>query len=168
MQGQTDVPLNATGVEQALAAKARLAARPIVTVCSSPLGRARETARIVNRALGCPVVEIEALGECGFGVHEAAEKGTWYDDWLAGITPSGAESYDAFAARAIAGINQALGHSGPVLIVAHGGVYRALERASGASRIAVVPNAVPTRHDPPMDGAAAWTVTVLGQPVESQ
>ena len=47
-QGQTDIPLNAIGVQQAGEAKAHLADIAITTVCSSPLGRALETAKTVS------------------------------------------------------------------------------------------------------------------------
>ncbi|MSQ85383.1 MAG: histidine phosphatase family protein [Alphaproteobacteria bacterium] len=40
MQGQTDTPLNATGIFQAEAAAEIVSTRKIVTICTSPLRRA--------------------------------------------------------------------------------------------------------------------------------
>ena len=53
-QGQLDVPLSATGREQAraLAEQAAAEGRPIVALYTSPLIRARETADIVGARLG--------------------------------------------------------------------------------------------------------------------
>ena len=53
-QGHTDIPLNETGRSQAESAKVRLQDCEIATICCSPLARARETAEIVNQALGHP------------------------------------------------------------------------------------------------------------------
>jgi probable phosphoglycerate mutase len=69
-QGWTDVPLNATGREQALAAAAALAGRPIATVISSDLSRARETAEPIAAGAGVELAVEPALRERGFGVAE--------------------------------------------------------------------------------------------------
>ncbi|TPX05042.1 histidine phosphatase family protein, partial [Schumannella luteola] len=55
LQGSSDIPLNDTGREQALAAERMLAEWTWDAVVSSPLARARETARIVADGLGLPL-----------------------------------------------------------------------------------------------------------------
>jgi probable phosphoglycerate mutase len=127
-QGHSDIPLNETGIAQAHDAKMRLAGCAIGTVCCSPLSRARETAEIVNQALRRPLVVIDALKECGLGAAEGSPRGSWFADWRGGVTPEGAESYEGFIARALVGINTALAQPGPVLIVAHAGIYWAVQR----------------------------------------
>jgi broad specificity phosphatase PhoE len=148
-QGHSDIPLNATGIAQARAAIAPLLGCGIATICTSPLARARMTAEIVNQQLRRPLVVIEALKECGLGVQEGARRGDWFQAWQRGQTPAGAEPYEGFIARALAGINQALAQPGPVLIVAHAGVYWAVQRHAGLDPDARLPNGCPVRHDPP-------------------
>ncbi len=72
LQGWTDIPLNATGMEQARAAKSAFHGVDIQNVCASPLSRARETASIVNDAIGAPLREIDELQEVGFGEWEGS------------------------------------------------------------------------------------------------
>lgn len=161
MQGATDVPLNATGVAQAHRAKEALRGCPIETICCSPLSRAYDTAVIVNEVLRAPIVVVDDLRECSFGVWEGEIRADWYDDWrYRAVTPEGAETYEAFTERALYAVNESLSEEGPVLIVGHGGVYWPVrERTSGTK--GTIPNAVPIRHDPPNGPGSAWTTTVI-------
>ncbi len=165
-QGQQDIPLNATGLAQAESAKALLRGHPIATVCCSPLVRARQTAEILNEVLKAPLIVIDELKECSYGELEGQLKsGPEIDSqWRRGITPPGAETYEAFTARVLQGLETALGHPGPVLIVAHRAVYWPIEvyaRLSGDD----LPNAHPVRLDPPgnhLGGhAGAWSAKLL-------
>src|SRR5690606_10907779 len=82
MQGHTDTPLNACGVEQAKSIARDIADLEIATICCSPLLRARQTAAEVNAPLNRPVVIIDALKECAFGVYEGEpSNGAWRDSW---------------------------------------------------------------------------------------
>lgn len=159
-QGHTDVPLNARGLAQARTARDLLRGRGIVTICCSPLRRARTTAEIVNEVLGLPLVVIDDLAECGLGIREGHLKSTWYADWKAGRTPAGAEPYATFLIRALRGINRALEQDGPVLIVAHGGTYIPVRDHLGLGEIDLR-NCFPMRHMPQADAASAWTVSAL-------
>ncbi len=73
LQGRTDVPLNAEG--RAMAEKARLEYADIhFDICfCSPLIRARETAEILLRGRGIPIVTDARLVEMSFGVCEGVE-----------------------------------------------------------------------------------------------
>ncbi len=159
-QGCTDIPLNAVGRAQAEAARAAIHAAPPVTIAVSPLSRARETAEIVNRDLDLPMVSIDNLRECGFGAMEGEPMGLWFHEWLKGerVIP-GAEPVHHFLARALDGINAALELPGPVLIVAHGGVYRSIRQAAGFTDVGPIPNARPIRHHPPADGYSWRAIT---------
>jgi probable phosphoglycerate mutase len=160
-QGHTDIPLNPTGIAQAHTAVAPLLGCGIATICTSPLARARVTAEIVNQRLRRPLVVIDGLKECGLGVHEGEPRGDWFQAWRRGATPDGAEPYEAFIVRALAGINQALARPGPVLIVAHAGVYWAIQRHGRLDPDALLPNCCPVRHDPPTADVPGWIATVL-------
>ncbi|GAB3499490.1 bifunctional RNase H/acid phosphatase [Amycolatopsis cihanbeyliensis] len=113
--GRGDVPLTELGAQQAAAAAKRLSTMdgllvggepaPVIT---SPLGRARQTARAVADALGGPVTEHAGLTETDFGAWEgltfpeAAQRDpelhrAWLGD--ASVPPPGGESFDAVHRR---------------------------------------------------------------------
>jgi len=162
VQGQVDVPLNSRGIAQAHDARERLRGRTIATICSSPLARAHETARIVNEVLRRPLVLVDELMECNLSGWQGVVGGSWHDDWVGGaVPPGGGESYEGFLSRSLAGINKALAHPGPVLIVAHGGVYWAVQRHATCEDKYDIPNGIPVHHDPPRDLQAIWRTRVL-------
>jgi broad specificity phosphatase PhoE len=160
MQGHTDVPLNANGLAQAARARDQLAGLNFATICTSPLSRARRTAEIVNEKHGRELVIIDALAECSFGPYEGQKAGAWYGTWLAGETPDGVEPRLAFLRRAIDGINAALTHPGPVLIVAHGGVYWAIQEYAKLEKRSLA-NCHPLRHEPPAADFPFWRALAL-------
>ncbi|MGH7041626.1 MAG: histidine phosphatase family protein [Acetobacteraceae bacterium] len=143
-QGNIDIPLNASGIAQARAAAELLRGRGIASIVASPLSRARITAELAGEALGLPVAIDEGLREVAFGVQEGQPMSDWFAEWIAGrATPAGAESFAALRNRAVAAVNRATTHPPPVLVVAHGGLFRALRAAMG-----LVPN-VRTRNGVP-------------------
>jgi len=130
VQGHTDRPLNATGLEQARALADLLARAPLVAIYASDLVRARDTAVIVAEAHGLDVKLDSDLREKNFGSWEGltdveilrrfpdAVRGRWGDG----------ETTEAVAERATAAIDRirALHTAGPVLVVSHGGPLRAI------------------------------------------
>ena len=163
MQGSTDIPLNATGVEQAHKAKEALRNCTVQTICCSPLSRAYDTAVIVNAVLRAKLVVVEKLTECSFGVLEGEIRGNWYQDWRNGMEmPEGVDVYGEFIERALAGINESLSKEGPVLIVGHGGVYWAVQEHGASDIEGNLPNAVPIHHEPPNSERRAWITTLVG------
>jgi probable phosphoglycerate mutase len=152
-QGQTDVPLNAKGREQALAIAERLRGEGIAAIASSDLLRARETARIVAVALGLEVGHLDAnLRERGFGCFEGLTReevaarfpGEWAR-YLAdpGPAPPGGESREALLSRLLPAVLAAAERlAPPPLLVMHGGAMRALL----ADHMASIPR----------PGSAAW------------
>ena len=129
--GRGDIPLTATGLRQADAAAARLAARGgLDLIVTSPLARARRTAAAVAAATGAPLVPDEGWAETDFGeweglTHaEAAQR--WpgaVDAWLAdtGVAPPGGESFAATSVRVLAALEAlvAAQAGATVLIVSH-------------------------------------------------
>jgi probable phosphoglycerate mutase len=67
LQGQLDSPLTSEGVAQATAMAEQLADSGVVTVCTSPLGRALRTAVIIADRLGADLVEVPELAEVDHG-----------------------------------------------------------------------------------------------------
>lgn len=115
-----DIPLNATGREQAEAIAPVIAALPIRSVCSSPLKRAQETSAIITSQLEANHHPVHDLGECSTRI--------WFE--MAGRGMDAAPPEDAivrpFMDRVLKGLNHALLLPGPSLIVAHGGVHWAI------------------------------------------
>ena len=163
-QGHTDIPLNAVGLAQARRAAMAMVDRGIVTIIASPLSRALRTAEIVAEALSLPVATDPGLLEVGFGTEEGQPMGDWYDDWIAGTyTPEGAETFAALHDRAVAANNRASAQPGPVLVVAHGALFRALRLALGHEPNVRTPNALPIWCAPPAAGRV-WGVTPAALP----
>ena len=159
-QGRTDIPLNAVGIAQAERAARTLAGiGGIATIVASPLVRARITAEIAAEALGLPVEFDDGLMEVNFGEQEGEPMGDWYDDWIAGhYTPAGAEPFGELLARAVVAVNRATAKPGPVLVVAHGALFRALRLAFGHEPNVRTPNALPIRCTPSADGGTVWDI----------
>jgi probable phosphoglycerate mutase len=157
-QGRTDIPLNGIGTAQAERAARTLKGSGIATVVASPLVRARRTAEIVAGALGLPVTLDEDLAEVNFGEQEGQPMGDWYDDWIAGsYTPRDGETFAALLERAVLAVNRAVAKPAPVLVVAHGALFRALRLALGHEPNVRTPNALPIWLTPPQAGTA-WGV----------
>jgi broad specificity phosphatase PhoE len=131
-QGWRDVPLSATGREQAESAARLLAATRIDAVWSSPLARARDTAAIIAAPHRLAVQESEAFREMGFGDWEGLTRDevrerfpdaqrAWAETPHEAAWP-GAETLAAVRARALAGL-EALraAHTGQTIcLVSHG------------------------------------------------
>ncbi len=126
-----DIPLTATGREQAALAAARLAARGgLDLIVTSPLARARQTADAVAAATGLEPVVQDGWTEIDFGeweglTHAEAER-AWPEQmaaWLndTGAAPPGGESLAATSDRVLTALDSLLaGHPGAtVLIVSH-------------------------------------------------
>ncbi|CAB4558061.1 unannotated protein [freshwater metagenome] len=78
LQGVTDIPMNATGIEQVKTAARALDKDDWDIIFTSPLGRARETAAIIAEQLGFDeVLQNDLLIERSFGEAE----GLAYEQW---------------------------------------------------------------------------------------
>lgn len=154
LQGQLDSPLTDQGVAQARAIGERLASAGIVTVCSSPLGRAWQTATIIAERIGADLIEVPELAEID---HGALAGMTWEEidevyptvreDRAAnryGWAFPGGESYAQARARARKALsNCGWATTGTPLLVSHemiGRMLRAELRGLDAS------NALALRH----------------------
>ena len=136
-QGQTDVPLNPRGREQAREVAARLRGAGLAAVVSSDLLRARSTAEIVAAELGLTVNHLDAaLRERRFGCFEGLTReevaARFPEAWARyvadpGPAPPGGESREELLGRLLPAIASAAARlPGPLLVVLHGGAMRAL------------------------------------------
>ncbi|SKA84416.1 probable phosphoglycerate mutase [Agreia bicolorata] len=131
IQGRTDIPMNDTGRAQAEAAAERLADEEWHAIVTSPLDRARETARIIAERLGLGELQVDdRLVERAYGEAEGMD-----DAALAIRFPSmagvpGIERRSDVTRRVLPSLESiALEHPGQrVLVVTHGGVIGSLVR----------------------------------------
>lgn len=144
IQGHLDIPLNATGREQASRlARALLGHAPIDAICSSDLSRALQTARIVADATGAPLSVNAGLRERCFGdlqghtfaefsaaAPQQAERWRRRDpDW---VPPGGGESLLSFRERVTQTVQVLAAQSAgkTLALFTHGGVLDVLYRAA--------------------------------------
>lgn len=165
MQGQTDTPLDPTGIVQAQAAAELIAPRKITTICHSPLRRAKHTAELIaEKSQAHAIVPVAGLMECNFGVYEGHPTGSWYDGWQAGDDLPEGETFQAFLERSLRAINECLSHASPVLIVAHGGTFSAVRRWALADPTLSAGNCQLLALSPPGRPVHQWTVKRITSP----
>lgn len=162
LQGESDVPINARGRDQARRNGARLAevlpdlqrASDDMDWLSSPLSRARETMEIVRSEMGLDPAGYrteDRVRELAFGkwrghtikelksVHPDAVRARRNDKW--GFVPPGGESYEDLKVRVGAWLARVDRDS---VVVAHGGVYRVLHHLI----VGTPPAEAPALHAP--------------------
>jgi probable phosphoglycerate mutase len=140
-QGRDDPPLNGRGIAQARELADAIAGEEIQAIYTSDLRRALQTAEIVGERLGLEVVPLAELREIDVGswggrrsadieIEEpdawARHLASWGTGWTGGETP------EQLTARVVEALRRiSLEHpEDRVLVVAHGGVIRALTAVS--------------------------------------
>ena len=129
LQGISDIPLNETGHNQAKLVAQILGGGNWEHVISSPLSRAKDTARYVADALGLAEITVhELLLERSFGDAEGSSYEDWKERLQAGIHAAGAESIEELEERVNLLLNElAVIYAGKtVLAVSHGALIRKL------------------------------------------
>ena len=137
LQGQTDIALNAQGLEQAREAAERLTEVPFEIAFCSPLIRAKRTAETIIGDRKITLTTDERLRELNFGPWEGVDIRTIKDAASQPFTnpgsyipPEGAESFAQLYKRSGEFVDQVLlpleGTYETVLVVAHGGVNRSI------------------------------------------
>ncbi|HEX4363403.1 MAG TPA: histidine phosphatase family protein [Solirubrobacteraceae bacterium] len=139
--GRLDIPLTQTGREQALAAAQRLAGAGIDAIISSPLIRARDTAKAIADATGATLSVDERLTEVDYGAFEGLDRaaareliGAPFDAWRAdpfGAPVPGMESLADALERARAATDDVLAAHERPAIVGHQGILRIVLVALG-------------------------------------
>jgi len=154
-------PLNANGIAQAERAAELLANEPIATIVCSNMQRAHHTACTVAARHAIDPIPHIGLRERNFG--DLIGSSSADIDW--DCAPQAGETLDEFAHRVHAGFHEALKQSGPVLMVAHGGVLYVL---ASVLNVAVTPellgNAHPLRFE--REGGL-WRATPLAPAVQT-
>lgn len=128
INGHTDSVLEPEGIEQARMA-AQFLPETIKHIYSSSLGRAKQTAEILNERLRAPITLHDELKEVNFGVLEGTQFREEFKrkhrtdsyDWR----PSG-ESFEDVKTRVLKFLREVASENGggEALIVTHGGIIR--------------------------------------------
>lgn len=161
-QGQTDIPLNDTGVAQAEEAARRLAALSPEAIVASDLARAADTAYALSRVAGVPLTLDADLRERRMGVWEGLShtevKERFPAEWAA-RQPAGGETYEEVAGRVVACMQRALEKvptGGTLVVVSHGAALR-----SGMASLLELPVELWPRIGPLSNGA--WSMLAEGR-----
>ena len=166
LQGSADIPLNATGVQQAKRVAGLFAGLEIDTCVVSDLGRAVTTAKHAMKYHEAPFFIHKGLRERVFGDWEGhlmkdckQTVGLQPEDRLPqSITPPNGESWKAFCKRVYTTIQTLQAqHKGELLFVAHGYVFVALTELLIGEDV-MSKNCVPYRFE---KDAAGWVVQNL-------
>ena len=172
VQGQLDVPLNAVGQAQAVAASKILSKEKFDAIYSSDLSRARQTAQETANMLSMEIVQDRDLRERHYGIFEkltyAEVKVRYPEDYarFEARDPEYAfrtgEALRDFSGRSIAVISKIIGkhENQNILVFTHGGVLDMLYRhitglSLSAERNFGIPNAGLNRVEV---SAARWQV----------
>lgn len=133
-QGHMDIPLNETGLMQAKTVAKALKNTKLDVIYSSPLQRAKVTADTINTHHNVEVICDDRLKELYLGDRQGVVlrdcSKDELDEFFKDPKKFGAESYDELCSRVedmYKSIEQ-MGKTKNILIVAHGGVYRAIAR----------------------------------------
>ena len=122
LQGREDIPLNASGRNQAIACGVALSEAGFTAIYSSPLSRAMETAKELAIYHPCQVIPDPALTERDYGKLSGKTK-EQREAWEARGLPTGMEPWRALAGRAMAALDRYAAEyegDGRVAIVSHG------------------------------------------------
>ena len=142
IQGHLDIPLNATGRQQASRMAQALRDEPIAAVYASDLTRAWQTAEFLGRAHGLEVTAEKGLRERGFGDFQGKtfaeieallpEQSLRWRKREPEFAPTGGESLLALHHRVVEAAERlAAKHPGELIaLVGHGGVMDVLYRAA--------------------------------------
>ncbi len=140
-QGHADQPLNELGRRQSRELAARLAGVELAAIYSSDLRRALETAEIVAAARGLTVVADPSLREMDVGSWTGLTR-EQIAERFPRVGYHDGETREAFQARVVSTVTRiARAHEGEqLLVVAHGGIVRAVQRHSLGEPLPVLEN----------------------------
>ncbi|MGI6177787.1 MAG: histidine phosphatase family protein [Eubacterium sp.] len=134
MQGRSDIPLNATGIEQAEAARARIGDVHFDAVYASPLVRTQQTAEIVGAVKREDIIIDERIIEVDMGPYEkknyyllGPRMGLYWALPEVFPVPRGVETRAEMRERASSFLSELEKKNySNVLVASHGGILRAL------------------------------------------
>lgn len=145
-QGQADPPLTKVGEKQAKAAAQKLLSvcKGFDKIASSDLRRARRTAEIIAQVNGGDVSVYKEFRERHAGVWQGLTRSEIEASWPNAIAdqrwPEGYESDDSVIQRVVPCLERLRENNKNVLLIAHAGVIRALDRFTDAEEASITNN----------------------------
>lgn len=145
-QGQADPPLTKVGEKQAKAAAQKLLSvcKSFDKIASSDLRRARRTAEIIAQVNGGDVSVHKEFRERHAGVWQGLTRSEIEASWPNAIAdqrwPEGYESDDSVIQRVVPGLERLKENNKNVLLIAHAGLIRALDRFTDAEETSITNN----------------------------
>lgn len=127
IQGQTDIPLNKLGEKQAKQCGRYLKGQNFNVIISSPLKRAKHSAKLINEYLDLPLIFNDNLKERYFGIAEGKTKELLIKQFPEKIYPE-QETRLALNKRVMTALNTIIKTypNQKVLIIAHGAVINSI------------------------------------------
>ena len=145
-QGQADPPLTKVGEKQAKAAAQKLlsVSKSFDKIASSDLRRARRTAEIIAQVNGGDVSVHKEFRERHAGVWQGLTRSEIEASWPNAIAdqrwPEGYESDDSVIQRVVPCLERLKENNKNVLLIAHAGLIRALDRFTDAEETSITNN----------------------------
>ena len=134
MQGQSNIQLNQTGIDQANEIRELIEEKDIDIIISSPLDRTKQTAQIINKNMNKKIEYNEKIMERNFGILEGKTTNEIKDldeyfEYHNNKELENGEKIQDFVVRVFEGMEQIeKEHQNKnILIVTHGGVARAID-----------------------------------------
>ncbi|OGB83573.1 hypothetical protein A3F66_04350 [candidate division TM6 bacterium RIFCSPHIGHO2_12_FULL_32_22] len=159
LQGQTDIPLNEAGMQQAASLQALVSKLSVDKIFHSPLKRAAQTAEIACIGLTCPKIAVDELKECYYGSLEGKPSTGRSSERIKQKDYDG-ESYESYSARIIKGVNYVLSQEGNPLIVGHGGNFDMLTCIMNIPYVNIK-NCTLLLFIAPTDAKPQWTIAEI-------
>lgn len=158
--GEWDLPLNETGIEQATRAADILASRApaFSTVCVSSMLRARQTAAIVAPSFRDKFTIMKSLREWSMGAWDRQPMADVLHLFSGDADPAEGETRADFHRRVHDALLECLKLPAPLLIVAHGAVWLAVQKNLGLAPVRV-DNCIP--HRVYQDDLGVWQIERL-------
>jgi probable phosphoglycerate mutase len=127
VMGSIDMDVNFYGLKQAVDIAQNIRHLNIKTIVSSPLKRALTTSKVISYFTKAPIVVIDNFKEVNYGSLEGAKKPeNFLYNWINNEYED-AESFSLVKKRVKEGLNHAFLYQEPILVVSHGGIYKAMQ-----------------------------------------
>ena len=145
--GRADVPLNAKGIEQAKQLAKSVSELDIDLIYTSPLMRAKETAKCVSDHTRIPVQVHNGLAEVDVGYLEGRTETAlnFFEEWRGDKLDTSVERYQEVSLRVLKALKDIREQARLPLVVAHSGIFEVISGIANFTTEREIPNAQAVR-----------------------